>query len=328
MRKIFMLLSYVVVGVGGAVLNIDTVMFTDFIKAYDKRYDNNSLFYRYNVFSQNLEKIREHNMDDSNTWKMELNEYADLTSEEFKNMYTGYNKDLPKNNKIPRITLSYNNLIRNTPSQLDWTDLGAVTPIKNQGKCGSCWSFSATGGVEGAYFLKNNKLKSFSEQQLVDCSGKYGNEGCQGGLMDNAFNYIESNGICLEDDYKYKGKQGTCKKCKSVTNIKSYVDVPENDEEALLKALTIQPISVAIEADQSLFQFYSSGVLTGKCGTNLDHGVLLTGYGTSKDGIDYWKVKNSWGEEWGDNGYILLERNVKAKEGQCGIAMSASYPVL
>jgi C1A family cysteine protease len=146
--------------------------------------------------------------------------------------------------------------------------------------------------------------------------------------MDNAFNYIHDNGICLEKDYPYTASDGSCNTtCKSITKIKSFIDITPNSESVLLKAVTIQPISVAIEADQSSFQFYSSGVLTSTCGKSLDHGVLVVGYGTL-NGVDYWKVKNSWGESWGDKGYILLERNVKDKAGQCGITLMASYPII
>ena len=201
--------------------------------------------------------------------------------------------------------------------------------------------------MEGAYFLKTGKLQMLSEQQLVDCDRKK-DQGCNGGLMDNAFDFIASNkGLTTEQAYPYKGVDGMCKKSvKNVagTTVKKHTDVASN-EKALMSALTKQPVSVAIEADQQGFQFYRSGVFTAKCGTNLDHGVLAVGFGTmgkkvpgaanatapdrKKKSKDYWKVKNSWGESWGMDGYILLERGVKQKGGQCGILNGPpSYPTL
>ena len=205
----------------------------------------------------------------------------------------------------------------------------AVTPIKNQGQCGSCWAFSTTGSLEGAYFLKTGELKSFSEQQLVDCDTKQ-DQGCNGGLMDNAFDFIKTNkGLCTEESYPYKGVDGTCnKKCKddSKATVKTHTDVAANAK-ALMSAIAKQPVSIAIEADQSSFQFYKSGVFNNAgCGTQLDHGVLAVGYGTL-NGTDYWKVKNSWGATWGLNGYILLAKGTTAKPiNMCGISQSASYP--
>lgn len=225
------------------------------------------------------------------------------------------------------------------PASIDWTTLGAVTPVKDQGQCGSCWSFSTTGALEGAYFNKNKKLLSFSEQNLVDCDNfKNGGKdmGCNGGLMDNAFNWIAKNGgICQEADYPYVSgttktagtcAQSSCTKVAASAPIK-HVDVAMSDA-AMMSALAIGPVSVAIEADQTAFQLYKSGVFTAACGTNLDHGVLAVGYG-SLNGVDYYKVKNSWGPSWGDNGYILLQRGVSQKEGQCGILSGPpSYPVV
>lgn len=223
---------------------------------------------------------------------------------------------------------------------VDWVAAGAVTDVKDQGQCGSCWSFSTTGALEGAYYNKYGTLKAFSEQHLVDCdSYKNGGSdlGCNGGLMDSAFSWIEKNGgICYEEDYPYVSgttqERGTCDESKCTKDAKvapkSYTDVTVNSDSAMMSALNKQPVSVAIEADQAAFQLYKSGVFTASCGTNLDHGVLAVGYGTL-NGVDYYKVKNSWGPSWGMEGYILLERGVSQKEGQCGILSGPpSYPNL
>jgi C1A family cysteine protease len=225
-------------------------------------------------------------------------------------------------------------------ASVDWVSAGAVTPVKDQGQCGSCWSFSTTGALEGAYFVKNGKLVSFSEQQLVDCDNfRNGgrDQGCNGGLMDNAFAWITKNGgLCLESDYKYESgvsqTEGTCEKSCSVVSgskIAKYVDVPVSDDAQMMAALMVQPVAIAIEADQRDFQLYKSGVFTGACGTNLDHGVLAVGYGV-ENGSDYYMVKNSWGTTWGDGGYIKLGRGktYNGGDGQCGMLLSASYPVL
>jgi len=226
------------------------------------------------------------------------------------------------------------------PVSVDWTTKGAVTPVKDQGQCGSCWSFSTTGALEGAYAIKNSKLVSFSEQQLVDCDtlGNGGRDhGCNGGLMDNAFNWIDkNNGLCTESDYPYVSgatmTAGTCKTgCKNVagSDVVKFVDVESASDLAFSTALSQQPVSVAIEADQREFQLYKSGVFTGSCGTNLDHGVLAVGYGVD-NGVEYYKVKNSWSTTWGDNGYIRLAKgsSYNGGKGQCGILLEASYPVV
>lgn len=225
-------------------------------------------------------------------------------------------------------------------SSLDWVEKGAVTGVKNQGQCGSCWSFSTTGALEGAYFNKYGKLVSFSEQELVDCDNfKNGgrDHGCNGGLMDNAFKWIKGNGgLCTESAYPYVSgttkAAGDCKTdCKLVDNsrITSFVDVPTSSDSAMIDALQVNPISVAIQADQKDFQLYKSGVFNGDCGTKLDHGVLLVGYG-SKDGSDYYRIKNSWGTTWGDDGYIYFGRGSEFNngDGQCGVLLQGSYPVL
>jgi len=226
------------------------------------------------------------------------------------------------------------------PDSVDWIKSGAVTDVKNQGQCGSCWSFSTTGALEGAYFVKYGTLPSFSEQQLVDCDirtngGK--DHGCNGGLMDNAFAWIEKNGgLCAESEYPYTSgttkAAGTCEKtCEVVKNseVVSFTDVPAKSDPDMMEAVSNQPVSVAIQADQREFQLYSSGVFTGTCGTQLDHGVLVVGYG-SLSGEDFYMVKNSWGTTWGDKGYIRLGRGSEFNKGsgQCGVLMQASYPEL
>jgi len=217
---------------------------------------------------------------------------------------------------------------------------GAVTGVKDQGQCGSCWSFSTTGALEGAYEIKYGTLNSYSEQNLVDRDNKQNggkDSGCNGGLMDYAFSWTQKNGgICTEAAYPYTSgttkTAGTCQQSKCTKDPKvapkSFTDVAKNSDSALMSAIAKQPVSIAIEADQQAFQLYKSGVFTAACGTNLDHGVLAVGYGT-QSGQDYYKVKNSWGTSWGMNGYILLARGVSQTQGQCGILSGPpSYPNL
>jgi len=190
---------------------------------------------------------------------------------------------------------------KNLATTVDWTKKGAVTAVKNQGQCGSCWAFSTTGSIEGAEFLKTGVLRSLSEQQLVDCAGVTGNSGCQGGLMDNAFKYVETNPLETEAEYQYTAQNGQCKyvKSKGVGNVVTYKDVPTGDLNQFLAAVARQPVSIAIEADQQAFQGYTGGVITSGCGSQLDHGVLAVGYGTTENGTRYALVKNSWGASWG-----------------------------
>lgn len=279
----------------------------------------------FDTFSRHTEKIQQHNQKTSSSYKLSHNQYSYIPNEEFRKIFT------PRRFKIKSSTGPVTHQSTSVPESVDWRDRGAVTPVKNQQQCGSCWAFSTTGAVEGAYYLKNGNLTSFSEQELVSCDKV--DQGCNGGEMDDAFQWIQKQGgLCSESDYPYHsgtGNSGSCaKKCQPVkgSQVKSYVDVNATESE-LKAAVAKQPVAIAIEADGFGFQLYHSGVYTGKCGTNLDHGVLLVGYGTD-NGQDYWLVKNSWGDSWGDSGYIKIERGKSQEGGQCGILLSASYPVL
>jgi len=269
------------------------------------------------TLSTTKKTIDEHNAKGL-AWTMGVNAYTDLTSKEFSELYLGYR---PRQNDYSRSqNLHVAPEAQVLASSLDWRTSGAVTPIKDQGQCGSCWAFSTTGSVEGANKIKSGSLVSVSEQQLVDCAGSSGNQGCNGGLMDDAFEYIIKNaGLGSEAAYPYTARDGKCKTVPAVSTVSKYTDVKKNDETGLMSAVNIEPVSVAVDAQS--WQTYKGGVMTGLCGKQLDHGVLLIGYGT--DGAnDYWLVKNSWGTSWGEKGTIRLVRG----KNQCGIAEAASYP--
>lgn len=306
-------------------------LFHHFQNEYNKTYSIEEFDKRFEIFKDNIDFIVTENQKENN-YTLGINKFTDLTLDEYKNNFVKLDSNLQSNYLSKRFgkkckVMTYNQV--DLPKDIDWRSHDAVTSVKNQGQCGSCWSFSATGAIEGANAIYNNDLISLSEQQLVDCSSEYGNHACNGGLMDNAFEYVEDYGLCTEEDYPYQASKGTCMSsdCKSAVTLRSCFDVPQNNELMLKEAVSQQPISVAIEADTRVFQMYTSGVITGDaCGTNLDHGVLVVGYG-NEDGVDYWLVKNSWGTSWGDDGYVKIERSDSTNDpGVCGIAMQPSYP--
>jgi C1A family cysteine protease len=284
-------------------------------------------------FANNDDTIHLHNSDKDNTYELGHNKFSHMSFDEFK-AYVRLGLDERVEETIANNVETHIDLTA-LPTSVDWTTKGAVTGVKDQGNCGSCWSFSATGALEGAYKIKYGTLISFSEQNLVSCDTI--DSACNGGLMDNAFTWTKSNGgLCTESGYPYTsgstGQKGTCyTTCTKNTGVapKSFTDVAKNSDSALMTALVQQPVSVAIQANQPAFQLYKSGVLTGTCGTNLDHGVLAVGYGTWTDGTDYYKVKNSWGTGWGMSGYILIQRGNPQRCGECGILCGPpSYPNL
>jgi hypothetical protein len=277
---------------------------------------------RMRVFSDNLGHVSRSNAENGNTFKLALNQFA---ADDIKTLgFIGG----PSNVNRSFYQLDHGD-DADLPESVDWVSKGAVTPVKNQGACGSCWAFSTTGALEGAYFIKTGKLVSFSEQELVSCDTV--DQGCNGGFMDQADMYIQqAGGLCEEGAYPYVGRDAACTKlCMPVTGSapRQIIDV-EHMQASLEHAVAKQPVAIAIEADQVAFKFYKKGVLTGLCGTTLDHGVLATGYGTTSDGIKFWRVKNSWGPAWGDNGYINIQRGKPVKGGECGLLLSASYPTL
>ncbi|KAG6401994.1 hypothetical protein SASPL_138862 [Salvia splendens] len=286
---------------------------------------------RYNVFKANAHYINDFNKMDK-PYKLKLNKFADMTNHEFKSVYAGskvgHNRmfqGAPRANR----SFMYED-VHDVPTSVDWRKKGAVTAVKDQGSCGSCWAFSTIVAVEGINYIKTKKLVSLSEQELVDCDIEE-NQGCNGGLMEAAFDFIQKNGgLTTESIYPYTAKDGQCDKKKAnapVVAIDGHENVPVNNEDALLKAVVNQPVSVAIEAGGPDFQFYSEGVYAGECGTDLDHGVAIVGYGTTLDGTKYWIVRNSWGADWGEKGYVRMQRGIAKKHGRCGIAMEASYPI-
>uniref|UniRef100_A0ACD5YB45 Uncharacterized protein n=1 Tax=Avena sativa TaxID=4498 RepID=A0ACD5YB45_AVESA len=283
---------------------------------------------RLEVFKANVAFIESVNAGNDKFW-LEANQFADITNEEFRAAHIGYKLPVSGSKGRKMTGFRYANVSLDAlPTSVDWRTKGAVTPIKDQGQCGCCWAFSTVASMEGIVQLSTGKLISLSEQELVDCDTT--DNGCGGGLMDNAFEFIvENGGLTTETNYPYTGTDGSCnsnRASSSVASIKGHQDVPTNDEVSLQKAVAEQPVSVALDGGDNLFRFYKGGVLSGDCGTDLDHGVAAVGYGVADDGTKFWLIKNSWGTSWGEDGYIRMERDIADKQGLCGLAKQPSYP--
>lgn len=328
----FIILAAIIVCASAASLKQEDNIWNEFKAQHGKKYSSPSEeTIRRGIWEKNMQFIQKHNLDyalGKKTYSVGMNKYGDLTNKEFVSMVNGFNKTRSMFKKDGSKFLAPANFVR--PDSVDWRTQGYVTPVKDQGQCGSCWAFSAVAGLEGQHFKATGKLVSLSEQNLVDCSRAQGNMGCDGGLMDQAFDYVKANGgIDTEDAYSYQAVDQSCKydASKIGATCTGYTDIPSGDENALTDAIaSIGPICVGIDASQDSFQFYKSGVYFDEnCSSQfLDHGVTAVGYGTDS-GKDYYIVKNSWSTDWGNQGYIWMARN---KDNACGIATLASYPLV
>jgi len=293
--------------------------------SFGKVYNGEEDQHRQNIFNANVAFIESENAKD-HTYTLGFGPFTDVTNEEYKETYLGYAQPAELFEGLTHLGAHEYTEGEQLAASVDWVNKGAVTPVKNQGQCGSCWSFSTTGGLEGAWEIGHGQLTALSEQQFVDCDKS--SMGCGGGSMALAFHWAKGQALCTEQSYPYTARDGSCRSgCTQgiphggVTGYKSvglFGILPATTAQ-LMSAVQQQPVSIAIEADQASFQHYTGGVLSAACGTKLDHGVLLVGYDDNS-----WLVKNSWGATWGANGYVRLTKN----GNECGILNQPVYPVV
>jgi len=275
---------------------------------------------RFSIFAANHEKINKINSNPQFTWTAGHNKFSDLTVKEFKATYTGYKP-------VERLTNVRSQKHLAVSSERDWVADGAVTPIKDQGACGSCWAFSATGAMEGLNYKLTGSLPNYSEEFFLLCDKGFPDMGCNGGNSAITMMWTESNGIITQDRMPYNANdKGTCYWSKYTSDFfnNDLIDVPADDNDEMIAAIDQQPVSIAVDA--GLMQHYSHGILNDwSCGTDLDHAILAVGYG-EENGNLYYKVKNSWGTSWGEAGYIRFARRTGKSVGMCGLTSAACYP--
>jgi len=312
--------------------------FAQYVRKYNKSYASSvETTYRMGIFHENVKRIADLNAKYNPKTTFAINKFADLSKNEFKAKYLG-TKVLPRDPSWPVAPLYEQKVLQGIPDSFDWRTKGAVTPVKDQGQCGSCWSFSTTGNIEGQWFLAGHPIVGLSEHNLVDCDHDCSqwegqqvcDAGCDGGLMQNAYDYVmQSGGIDTEASYQYQGVDGQCafNKANIGATIKNWTFISQDEGQMAAYLVANGPLSIAADAEE--WQFYYEGVFyLPDCGTDLDHGILIVGYGSETDIFDqnmpYWIIKNSWGADWGENGYIRIERG----DGECGINLYVSSAIV
>jgi len=299
-------------------------LFAKWMNQHNKVYKGKEALKRFLIWKENMELILAHNAE-GHSYKMAMNKFGDMTRAEWKARLGTHPR--PKNSQPLRNQHAFRGRKAGAPTPpaaWDWRQHNAVNPVQNQGQCGSCWAFTTGDSISGLWAIKTGLLFAVSVQEIVDCSGPEGNQGCNGGLITNAMQWvIDNGGICDWQEYAYVGVQGQCMSanCTNVATVKAFVNVPTLDEAALMDATYQTVVSTAVEADQAVFQFYTSGIIDSPtCGTELDHGMTVIGWGTDA-GVDYWILRNMWGEDWGEQGYVRLVRG----KDMCGLAMEPTY---
>jgi KDEL-tailed cysteine endopeptidase len=297
-----------------------TELFSKWMIKYDKKYSVDEHHFRFAIFSKTYDIVQAHNAKGL-SWEQETNQFADLTDEEFAALHLGYNHDP---NRVRENVVYLDETEAPEGTSWDWRKKGAVTAVKDQGSCGSCYTFASVVSLEGLMFITKGELVELSNQQLLDCTSSYGNQGCQGGLMVPCYKYTKEKGIEKFSDYSYKGKVATCAfaAAKVVFKNGGYAEVPKNDFTQLRAAVKKVPTSVAVMANNDAFKNYKSGIISANCGTELDHAITAVGYGSG-----FWIIKNSWGTAWGEEGYVRIASGSQNNgAGVCGVNSDNSYP--
>lgn len=304
-------------------------VFSKWMIQYNKTYDSDAEYQNHlELFTENYERIQKFNSNPNQTYYLSLNHFSDIHTTTAAQLYAKGHKHGSKNQSYhPTMILMG---IDNLPTSVDWRKKNAVTPVKNQGpQCGACWAFSTIAGVEGLHAIKTGSLVDFSEQNLIECSTNGPNSGCAGGDPDAAYDYVTFAGIQTTKDYPYLGVDGRCKNdfTKEVYQIRDFIQVAANDSDQLAAAVAMQPVSICIDGENADFISYGGGIYSSStCSTDLGHCVAIVGY-DSENGVDYWIVKNSYGESWGENGYIRMIKQSGKGPGMCGLTLEAVYPI-